>query len=140
MSGFSKYLAQQVLNHTLLNVPFPTVTSHKIALFHADPLDTLQNEVEGSWYQRQTCDAWGAPIEVGTHGTAYKTSNDIVVSFGPVTGAGGTTISHWGIIDGNNATNLLYSGEIDGSAAELYAGDTLTFTQGALVVQLDITE
>jgi hypothetical protein len=140
MAGFSKYLAQQVLNHTLLNVPFPTITSHKIALFFADPVDTIQNEVIAPWYSRQTCDAWGPPTEVGTNGTASKTSNSITVSFGPVTGAGGTSISHWGIVDGLNSTNLLYSGTIDGTAANVFAGDTLTFLPGSLVVQLDITE
>lgn len=140
MSGFSKYLAQQLLNHTLLNVPFPVVTSHKIALFTADPEDVLHHEVVADWYSRQTCDAWGAPVEVGTLGTAYKTSNEIPISFGPVTGDGGITISHWGVVDGLNATNLLYSGPIDGTAAELYAGDTLVFEAGNLVVQLDITE
>lgn len=139
MSGFSKYLAQQVLNHTLLAVPFPTVVSHKIALFTADPLDVVQNEVSAEWYTRQVCDAWSAPEEVGTNGTAYKTTNDITIIFGPVVGDP-VTITHWGIVDGLNATGLLYSGLISGGAVNLYAGDTLGFPQGGLTVQLDITE
>lgn len=139
MTGFSKYLAQQVLNHTLLNVPFPTVTSHKIALFSADPLDIIQFELTAEWYLRQPCDAWKAPEEVGTNGTAYKTSNDITVQFGPVVGDP-ITLSHWGVVDGLNATSLLYSGAIVGGAVELYAGDRLAFVPGSLVVQLDITE
>lgn len=139
MSGFSKYLAQQILNHTLLAVPFPTVVSHQIALFTSDPLDVVQNEVSAPWYSRQTCDAWSAPEEVGTNGTAYKTTNDLAVSFGPVTGDP-ITVTHWGIVDGLNATSLLYSGTIIGGAVDLYAGDTLGFAQGGLTVQLDITE
>lgn len=139
MSGFSKYLAQQILNHTLLAVPFPTVISHKIALFTQDPLDVVQHEVTAEWYQRQTCDAWSAPEEVGTNGTAYKTTNDITVQFGPVTGDA-ISISYWGVVDGLNATSLLYSGPITGGEIQLFAGDVIAFLPGDLTVQLDITE
>ena len=139
MSGFSKYLAQQILNHTLLAVPFPTVVSHRIALFTSDPLDVVQSEVSADWYSRQECDAWSAPEEVGTNGTAYKTTNDIGITFGPV-GGDPITVTHWGVVDGLNATSLLYSGPITNGSVDLYDGDTLGFPSGALTVQLDITE
>jgi hypothetical protein len=139
MAGFSKYLAQQILNHTMLAVPFPTVTTHKIILFTADPVDIIQHEVDQEWYVRQTCDAWSAPAEVGVDGTAHRVTNDATVIFGPVSG-GGVTVSHWGIIDGINATSLLYVGDIVGGDAQLYDGDTLVFSPGALTVQLDPSE
>lgn len=138
MTGFSKYLAQQILNHTLLSVPFPLVTSHQIALFTSDPLDVVQFEVNAEWYQRQTCDAWSAPEEVGTNGTAYKTTNDIAVQFAPVTGDA-ISVSYWGIVDGLNATSLLYSGPLDTGEVQLFAGDVIAFNPGSLTVQLDIT-
>lgn len=139
MAGFSKYLAQQVLNHVLLGVPFNAVTSHKIALFTSDPVDVIQFEVEAEWYSRQTCDAWSAPTEVGTNGTAHKVINDQTVIFGPVTG-GAITVSHWGILDGTGATSLLFSGPIEGNAVQLYDGDSVVFSPGSLTVQLDPTE
>ena len=139
MSGFSKYLAQQILNHTLLSVPYPLVTAHRIALFTSDPLDVVQFEVSAPWYSRQVCDAWSAPEEVGTNGTAFKTTNDVLVQFGPVIGDS-VSISYWGVVDGLNATSLLYSGPITGGEIQLFAGDVIAFLPGQLTVQLDVTE
>lgn len=100
MSGFSTYLANQVINDTLVT---PYASRH-LALFVADPTDanTTANEVTGAWYGRKPTGSWASP-------TVGATQNNATVQFNPVTGAQ-VSISHWGIYDAATAGNLLYSG------------------------------
>lgn len=100
MSGFSTYLANQVINDTLVT-PY---ASRYLALFTADPTDAnvTANEVSGAWYARNLTGSWASP-------TVGATQNNGTVQFNPVTGAQ-VSISHWGIYDAVTAGNLLYSG------------------------------
>ena len=101
MSGFSTYLANQIINETLVT-PY---ASRFVALFTADPTDAndTSKEVAGAWYARKASGAWASP-------TTGATGNSNTIQFDPVTGAQ-VTITHWGIYDAVNAGNLLYSGE-----------------------------
>lgn len=100
MSGFSTYLANQVINDTLVT-PY---ASRYLALFVADPTDAnlTANEVSADWYDRKGTGAWASP-------TVGATQNLNTIQFDPVTGAQ-VAISHWGIYDALTAGNLLYSG------------------------------
>ena len=100
MSGFSNYLANQIINDTLVT-PYAT---RFVALFVADPTDanTTSNEVSGAWYSRKGTGAWASP-------TVGATANLSTIQFAPVTG-GQVTISHWGVYDAATSGNLLYSG------------------------------
>ncbi len=100
MSGFYNYLANQVINATLVT-PY---ASRYLALFIADPTDGNDSakEVTGAWYGRKQTGAWASP-------TVGVTTNLSVIQFNPVTG-GQVTISHWGIYDASTSGNLLYSG------------------------------
>lgn len=100
MSGFSNYLANQIINETLVT-PY---ASRFLALFVADPTDAnvTANEVTGPWYARKPAGAWASP----TIGITENLSN---IQFNPVTGSQ-VVISHWGIYDSLASGNLLYSG------------------------------
>jgi hypothetical protein len=100
MSGFSNYLANQIINDTLVT-PYAT---RYLALFINNPTDAnvTTNEVSAAWYSRKGTGAWASP-------TTGVTSNLSVIQFDPVTGAQ-VTITHWGIYDAATSGNLLYSG------------------------------
>lgn len=100
MAGFSNYLANQIINDTLVT-PY---ASRYLALFVADPTDAndTTREVTGAWYSRKNTGAWASP-------TVGVTENLSAITFDPVTG-GQVTISHWGIYDAATSGNLLYSG------------------------------
>lgn len=100
MSGFSNYLANQIINDTLVT-PYAT---RYLALFVADPTDAndTTKEVTGVWYGRKLTGAWASP-------TVGVTENLSAIQFNPVTGSQ-VTISHWGIYDAATSGNLLYSG------------------------------
>ena len=103
MAGFSTYLANQIINDTLVT-PY---ASRYLALFVADPKDAnvTANEVSGVWYARKLTGAWASPTE-------GVTENSNTIQFNPVTGAQ-VSISHWGIYDALTAGNLLYNGAFD---------------------------
>ena len=100
MAGFSNYLANQIINDTLVT-PY---ASRYLALFVADPTDSndTTKEVVGAWYARHTTGAWASP-------TVGVTENLSAIQFNPVTGSQ-VVISHWGIYDAATSGNLLYSG------------------------------
>jgi hypothetical protein len=100
MAGFSNYLANQIINDTLVT-PY---ASRYMALFIADPTDAndTTKEVVGAWYARKPTGAWASP-------TVGVTENLSAIQYNPVTGAQ-VAISHWGIYDALTSGNLLYSG------------------------------
>lgn len=100
MSGFSNYLANQIINDTLV-VPYAT---RYLALFVADPTDAniTANEVSGAWYARVSTGSWDSP-------TDGVTTNNGTIQYNPVVG-NQVSISHWGVYDASVAGNLLYSG------------------------------
>ena len=77
MSGFSNYLANQIINDTLVT-PY---ASRYLALFIADPTDAniTTNEVSGAWYARKGTGAWASP-------TVGVSENLSTIQFNPVTG------------------------------------------------------
>lgn len=101
MSGFSTYLANQIINDTLVT-PY---ASRYLALFTLDPTDAnlTAREVSAPWYVRKPTGAWASP-------TDGATQNSNTIQFDYVTGAQ-IAIGFWGIYDALNAGNLLYSGE-----------------------------
>lgn len=100
MSGFSNYLANQIINDTLVT-PY---ASRYLALFMADPTDAnvTTNEASGAWYSRKPTGAWASP-------TVGVSENLSAIQYNPVTG-GQVTLTHWGIYDAVTSGNLLYSG------------------------------
>ena len=100
MAGFSTFLANQVLNETLVD-PY---ASRYLALFVADPTDNndTTKEVSGAWYTRKGTGSWASPNNGATE-------NNGTIQYAPVTGAQ-VSISHWGIYDAPTVGNLLYNG------------------------------
>lgn len=100
MAGFSNYLANSIINDTLVT-PY---ASRYLALFVSDPTDAnvTANEVTGAWYTRKPTGSWASP-------TVGVTSNNASIQYNPVTGSQ-VSINFWGIYDAATAGNLLYSG------------------------------
>jgi hypothetical protein len=132
MSGFSTYLAQQIIQITLRGVSYTIPAGHYLALFTSDPTDnnTTANEVAGTWYARQTTGAWTAPV-----GTGNSTSNTSQITFPAVTTAA-VTVTHWGMYDAVTLGNLLYSGALT-SSKTLGIGDVLVVGANQLVLTIE---
>lgn len=109
MAGFSTYLAQQLINHTLRGAAYTAPANLYLALFTADPTDdnVTVNEVSGAWYARKSITSWTAPVGTGT-----VTSNSNQLTFNAVTGSA-VTITHWGLYDALTSGNLMFSGAWD---------------------------
>lgn len=109
MAGFSTYLAQQLINHTLRGAAYTAPANLYLALFTADPTDdnVTVNEVSGAWYGRKSITSWTAPVGTGT-----VTSNSNQLTFNAVTGSA-VTITHWGLYDALTSGNLMFSGAWD---------------------------
>lgn len=119
MSGFSTYLANQILTEKLVS-PY---ASRYLALFIADPTDAnvTANEVTGAWYARQPTGAWAAASNGAT-------SNSNSIQYGAVSGAQ-VSISHWGIYDALTSGNLLFSDAFD--ATKVFNIDDIPFLNPA---------
>ena len=72
MSGFSTFLANQIINEQLVT-PY---ASRYLALFIADPTDDndTTKEVAGAWYSRVATGSWASP-------TAGATENNGTMQF-----------------------------------------------------------
>ena len=127
MSGFSTYLAQKLIDHTLRGAAYTAPANLYLALFVADPTDdnVTANEVTGGWYSRKQITSWSAPV--GT-GTVTDNSNQLV--FSAVTG-GAVTVTHWGLYDASTSGNLMFSGVWDVSKI-LNVDDVFTVNAGDL--------
>jgi len=113
MSGFSTYLAQNLVNYILRGQAFTPPAGTYLALFIADPTDNniTANELNANgtshpWYGRRQVTAWAAPTGSGT-----STSNSNQLTFPAVTGSA-VTVSHWGLYDALTSGNLLASGSL----------------------------
>lgn len=109
MSGFSTYLAQAILNHTLRGAAYTPPAHTYLALGVADFTDDnlTSNEVTGAWYDRQEVTAWAAPV-----GSGIETSNSNLITYDAITDAA-VTVTHWGLYDALTTGNLLASGVFD---------------------------
>ena len=101
MAGFSNYLANQIINDTLVT-PY---ASRYLALFVGDPTDAndTTKEIVAAWYTRKPTGAWASP-------TVGVTENLSIIQYNPIT-LSQVVISHWGIYDALSSGNLLYSGQ-----------------------------
>lgn len=131
MSGFSTYLAQNIINSTLRGQAFTVPTTLYLALFTSDPTDDniTTNEVAGAWYARKATGAWSAPV-----GTGNSSSNSNQVLWDAVTGSA-VTVSHWAIYDAATSGNMLYSDSI-GTAKTFNVSDVPFIAAGTLVIQM----
>ena len=109
MAGFSTYLAQKLIDHTLRGAAYTAPANLYLALFTADPTDdnVTANEVSGAWYGRKSITSWTAPVGTGT-----VTSNSNQLTFNAVTGSA-VTVTHWGLYDALSSGNLMFSGAWD---------------------------
>ncbi len=107
MAGFSTYLAQAILNHSLRGVAYTPPAGTYLALAVADITDNnvTSNEVTGAWYARQQITSWAAPV-----GSGVSTSNSNALAYSAITDSA-VTVTHWGLYDAATSGNLLASGE-----------------------------
>jgi hypothetical protein len=131
MSGFSTYLAQNIINSTLRGQAFTVPSTLYLALFTSDPTDNnvTTNEVAGAWYARKATGAWSAPV-----GTGNSSSNSNQVLWDAVTGSA-VTVSYWAIYDALTGGNMLYSDTI-GTAKTFNVSDVPFIAAGTLVIQM----
>lgn len=109
--------------------------SLQVALLTADPGEaaSLAGEVgAGVGYSRQTV-TFDAPASGATQNTG-------ALAFGPASGAGFGTVSHWAVIDNNGVVR--YHGTLNNSGGTptpqtVNAGGTLNIAAGALDVSED---
>lgn len=127
MSGFSTYLAQKLIDHTLRGAAYTAPANLYLALFTADPTDdnVTANEVTGAWYGRKSITSWTAPVGTGT-----VTSNSNALTFNAVSGSA-VTVTHWGLYDALTSGNLMFSGAWDVSKV-LNVDDVFTVNAGDL--------
>jgi len=125
MSGFSTYLANSVINDTLVT-PY---ASRYLALFTLDPTDAnlTARELSAAWYARKTTGAWASP-------TDGVTENSNTIQFDYVTGAQ-VAVNYWGIYDALVAGNLLYSGAFE-EGKTFNVDDFAVIGPGDIVVNL----
>lgn len=135
MSGASKFLSQRVLLATLRNVPMEGFSGLKIALFTADPIDEIQNEISAAfnpWYARAACSEWTAPAE---DGDKMFCTNAQIVEFADSTTT--VTVTHWGVVDSSAQGSLLYSAPINGGTPRtIVSGEKLQCNVGSLKVSM----
>ena len=131
-NGFSTYLSQNLINHTLRGQASTAPANHYLALFSSDPTDdnVTVNEVAGAWYARQTTGAWAAAV-----GSGNSTSNSNQIQFSAVTGSS-ITVSHWAIYDASTSGNLLYTGAFT-TPKTFNVGDVAIVGAGQLAITID---
>ena len=125
MAGFSTYLAQKLIDHTLRGAAYTAPANLHLALFTADPTDDndTAKEVSGAWYGRKSITSWTAPIGTGT-----VTSNSNALTYTAVSGSA-VTVTHWGLYDQATSGNLMFSGAWDVSKV-LNVDDVFTVNAG----------
>ena len=129
MAGFSTYLAQKIIDHTLRGSSYSMPSTLYLALFTADPTDNnvTANEATGAWYGRVATGSWSAAV-----GSGNASSNNNAIVFNAVTGST-ISISHWGIYDASTSGNLLYSDSFPASRV-LNVGDIATVAASGLTL------
>ena len=129
MAGFSTFLAQKIIDHTLRGSSYTMPGTLYLALFTGDPTDNnvTANEATGAWYARVATGSWSAAI-----GTGNSSSNSNAIVFNAVTGSS-IAISHWGIYDASTSGNLLYSDAFP-SPRVMSVGDIATIAASGLTL------
>lgn len=128
MAGASDYLETALLNHVLRNSAYTSPTTVYAALYTSAPTDAGGGtEIAAAGYARVAV-TFGAP-------SGGVCSNSGVVTFGPITGGGGTAVA-FGIFDASVAGNLLIWDDLSVNRT-WSAGDSLQFNVGDLSVAVD---
>ncbi len=128
MAGASDYLETALLNHVLRNSAYTSPTTVYAALYTAAPTDAGGGtEIAAAGYARVAI-TFGAPA-------GGVCSNSGALTFGPITGGGGTATS-FGVFDDPTAGNLLVWDDLSVNRTWA-AGDSLQFNVGDLSVAVD---
>lgn len=128
MAGASTYLEDAIISHVLRNTTYTQPATVYVGLYTADPTDAGGGtEIAAAGYARQAA-TFSAP-------SSGATSNSGVLTFGPITGGGGTATS-FGIFDAVSGGNLLIWDTLT-APRTWSAGDSLFFSIGGLTVALD---
>ena len=125
MAGFSTYLKNALVNASMRNVAYTSVTPIYIALFTGNP-NTGGSEVSGGSYVRKAI-TFIAP-------TLGVTNNALVINFPVSTGIWGN-ISYFGVMDALTVGNLLYFGELS-THRNLILGDSVSVPVGNIIITL----
>jgi hypothetical protein len=125
MAGFSDYLKNALVNASLRNTAYTSVTPIYIALFATNP-NTGGIEVIGGSYVRKAITFVSPTVGV--------TSNAGVVNFPVSTGIWGS-ITYFGIMDALTAGHLLYFGELT-THRNLIVGDSVSVPIGNIIITL----
>lgn len=122
MAGFSDYLENKILEHTLKNTTYTPVATVYASLHTADPGDTGASECTGGSYARKSC-SWAAAGSGSIATNAALTWTDMPAC----------TVKYVGIWDTVSGGNNLYAGGLTANKT-LNAGDTFEIASGNLTV------
>jgi len=131
--AMSDYLEQKLLETTLNNVAFPTITATYVALHTASPADDGSGaECAGTNYARVDSGAFTSMTGI----TDGQTENTAEIAFATASDGTWGTITHIGLWDASTAGNLLWHGALSASKT-VASGDTFKIASGDLVVTVD---
>ena len=123
----SNYLENALINATLRNTAYTSVSTVYVALYTSDPTDAnTGTEVSGGSYQR-TSVTFAAP----SNGVSASNAD---CTFPQATGSWGT-VGWIGIMDAATSGNLLYHTALD-VAKTIDSGDIFKIASGSLTVTL----
>lgn len=132
----SDYIEQKLLETTLNNVAFPTITATYVALYTSAPNDDNSGtECSGTNYARVDSGAFTSMTGI----TDGQTENSAEIAFATASDGTWGTISHIGLLDSSTSggsNNLLWWGALSASKT-VASGDTFKIAVGDLVVTVD---
>lgn len=137
MAGASTYLEDLLLNEVLSGADYTPVGTVYIALLTAEPDDdddTLtMSEANYTSYARvpKTNDNANWPASSGNGIKVNGTS----ITF-PANTGGSQVVTHWAIVDGAGAANILWWGRLS-EPVNIDTGDDVVFAAGALEIVMD---
>lgn len=131
-SGFSDFLANELLDHVLLTGAYSVPTNLYVAMCTAAIADndtgSTITEPSGNGYARVNHNAWDAAA-------AGASENTGAITFPEATGSWGT-LTHVGILDASSAGNLLLHSAV-GTSKSISSGETAEFADGDIDITLD---
>lgn len=140
MGSFSDYVEAKVLDQVFSATAYPTIATHYIALYTANPTDANASgtEVVGSVGYARVAVTNNATTWPAATGTAPTTkSNGIVITFGSPTGAGWGVVTGFAVYDASSSGNEIAWAALTASKT-VNSGDAApSFAIGALVITLD---
>ena len=129
MAEMSNYLENALINATLRNTSYTSVSTVYVALYTSDPTDAnTGTEVSGGSYART------AVTFATASGTSGSVASNADCTFPQATGSWGT-VGWIGIMDAATSGNLLYHTALD-VAKTIDSGDIFKIASGSLTVTL----